>query len=136
MSTVFGITKLKVDKGGSTSVFSVSGLCFGIATLFQIIARLMTLHVLFSIDLSRIGYFMFILVHFLFEFWIKMYELTKAKPEPDLCILLDVLTSSLCGILVYYGLDTKSRSKHTFEPCSLHFVACIFEHCIFAIDSD
>ena len=98
--------------------------------------------------MSRIQYLGCILAHFTLELFIKLYETFKCSKcsrsrtlcssGPDingkLCMIMDIILSSLCGILVYYGLDQRerdrSKTKETFKPFLTHLLICVIEQLI------
>ena len=145
---VFGISKLKVEKG-SRSVFSMAGGCYGMATLFHLVARCMTLHLLFSTNMTKLWYFGCILIHLTMELLLKLLEFkltnctgqikcSKSRFKDKICLVVNVLASSICGILVFNGIERDSRdrttkTKNTFLPCFIHYGLCYFQHMMLAL---
>ena len=147
LSTSAQIAMLKVKKP-TENVLSL--LIFWAATLSQLIARAMTIRLLFLTKLSGASHVLCLLLHILMEIIIKIafeypslesYNHLKKgeKVWQHIKNSLKVILCSICSSLVYLDIDKAEESlknenmKKTFLPLTFHMTLCFIEQLILTL---
>lgn len=145
--TCGAISLIRVTKPTNTGVTLPMSLVYFFGCLSQILARLMTLSLFFMIDMDKNYYLLFILLHVLLEFLIKVaFEWPPPsnqleKTDKYLYVPLRAAISSSCGILVYLNVNREKVArlaenndyKNTFWPLIAHLLLCLIEHIIVCV---
>ena len=137
------VTFIRVSKPSDTGMGSLPSITlFFTSCLLEMVARFMTLQLLFMINIDKNFHFMCILAHVLIELVIKVTfewpKITTRSITSVVEMLIKSLIGSSCSLLVFLNTLRSEAAKgakdnnlkNTFFPITIHLMVCLIEQTI------